>query len=83
MQTPQPPLSERVSHALQRSPHLSGHHLRPRTRDGRVVLHGAVNTFFQKQMAQEAIRRVEGVQGIANELVVVGEAPARKYRVHL
>ena len=38
--------------------------------DGRVVLKGSVGSFFQKQMAQEAIRRVDGVQLIDNLLEV-------------
>ena len=66
-------LDNRVAQALQRSPHLTGHQLRPRTRDGHVVLHGSVRTFFEKQMAQEAIRRIDGVQRIANELVVLDQ----------
>ena len=33
-------------------------------------LRGVVNTYFQKQMAQEAIRHVDGVAEIANELEV-------------
>jgi osmotically-inducible protein OsmY len=73
MRSPQASLDERVSAALRHAPHLTGHHLRSRTRNGHVVLHGAVNTFFQKQMAQETIRRIDGVHRIANELVVLGE----------
>ena len=38
--------------------------------DGRVVLKGNVSTFFQKQMAQEAVRRIDGVQQIENLLQV-------------
>ena len=34
------------------------------------MLKGQVNSFFQKQMAQEAIRRVDGVQRIENMLQV-------------
>ena len=37
---------------------------------GIVVLTGKVNSFFQKQMAQEAIRRVDGVEKIDNQLEV-------------
>jgi osmotically-inducible protein OsmY len=29
-----------------------------------------VNSFFQKQMAQEALRRIEGVESIENHLQV-------------
>jgi osmotically-inducible protein OsmY len=35
-----------------------------------VVLKGSVRSFFQKQMAQEAIRRIDGVQMIDNMLEV-------------
>jgi osmotically-inducible protein OsmY len=38
--------------------------------DGRVVLKGSVRSFFEKQMAQEAIRRIDGVQLIDNMLEV-------------
>ena len=34
------------------------------------MLRGVVNSYYQKQMAQEAIRRVEGVQSIENHLEV-------------
>ena len=37
----------------------------------RVVLQGSVSTYFQKQMAQEVVRRVEGVQEIDNCLEVL------------
>ena len=37
---------------------------------GRVTLRGVVNTYFQKQMAQESLRHVDGVHEIANELEV-------------
>ena len=35
-----------------------------------MTLRGTVGTFFQKQMAQESLRRVAGVSEIANELEV-------------
>jgi len=35
-----------------------------------VVLRGVVGTYFQKQMAQEAVRCVDGVDEIANKLQV-------------
>jgi osmotically-inducible protein OsmY len=35
-----------------------------------VVLKGVVHSYFQKQMAQEAVRHVDGVQHIDNELEV-------------
>jgi osmotically-inducible protein OsmY len=35
-----------------------------------VTLRGVVRTYFQKQMAQEVVRRVDGVDEICNELEV-------------
>jgi len=65
------PLDDRVLSALERNPYLTHHRtLRFETQQGRVTLRGVVNTYFQKQMAQEAIRHVEGVAEIANELEV-------------
>jgi osmotically-inducible protein OsmY len=63
--------AERVELAVHTSPYLSGRKLRIETDQGRVVLHGTVRSYFQKQMAQEALRRVDGVQGIDNRLIVV------------
>jgi osmotically-inducible protein OsmY len=65
-----PPLEDKVLVALERNPHLLGRTFRFETESGRVTLRGVVRTYFQKQMAQEAIRRVDGVDEICNELEV-------------
>ncbi len=39
-------------------------------REGVVVLRGQVNTFHEKQMAQERARRVDGVTMVVNRLEV-------------
>jgi len=64
------PLEDRVCCAIEQNPYIAPKTLRFETSEGRVTLRGTVGTFFQKQMAQEAIRRVAGVQEIANELEV-------------
>ena len=64
------PLDDRVLTALERNPYVARRSLRFETSAGRVTLRGVVNTYFQKQMAQEAIRHVDGVDEIANELEV-------------
>jgi hypothetical protein len=63
-------LEDRVLTALEGNPYLGRRNLRFETSDGRVTLRGVVDTYFQKQMAQEAIRHVDGVDEIANELEV-------------
>ena len=65
-----PSLAERITSALDANPHLNGRTLRIETDGSRVLMHGVVKTYFQKQMAQEAVRRVDGVQQIDNLLQV-------------
>lgn len=64
------PLFERIHDALTTNPHVPSRQVRIETEDGRVVLKGSVSSYFQKQMAQEAVRRVDGVQQIDNMLQV-------------
>ena len=63
-------LDELVSAALSDSPYLARRQLRFETEQGRVVLRGVVNSFYQKQMAQETLRRLAGVHHIENHLEV-------------
>ena len=71
-------LSEHVAQAIQMAPHVARRRLRFETEGGHVVIRGTVSSYFQKQMAQEAIRKLDGVQAINNELEVVwnDDAPA-------
>lgn len=64
------PLCDRISDALFSNPHVSSQNVSVETADGRVILKGSVTTFFQKQMAQEAVRRIDGVEQIENLLQV-------------
>ena len=63
-------LFERIHEALSTSPHVPAKELQFEAVEGHVVLKGSVRSFFQKQMAQEVIRRVDGVQRIENLLEV-------------
>lgn len=63
-------LQDRVNQALISSPYTAGDCLRVEAADGEVRLHGEVSTFFEKQMAQEVVRRLDGVQQIENLLEV-------------
>ncbi len=64
------PLEDRVLTALEGNPHVARRRLRFETCEGRVTLRGVVGSFFQKQMAQEALRHIDGVHEITNELEV-------------
>jgi osmotically-inducible protein OsmY len=56
--------------ALRTSPFLPQRKLRIEAHEGHVTLRGRVGSFFQKQMAQEAVRRVDGVDLVSNHLEV-------------
>lgn len=64
------PLQEAVTEALESSPYIAGARVRIEAGEGRVRLHGDVGTFFEKQMAQEVARRIDGVQAVENLLQV-------------
>ena len=64
------PLSDRLHRALSSNPFVPSRLVSVEAADGHVTLKGSVGSFFQKQMAQEAIRRVDGVQLIDNLLEV-------------
>ena len=63
-------LVERIEKALSRNPYVPKRRLRIETHDGRVVIRGVVHSYFQKQMVQETLRKVEGIEEICNELEV-------------
>ena len=65
-----PTLAERITSALDANPYFNGRTLRIETDGSRVLMHGVVKTYFQKQMAQEAIRRVDGALEVENRLEV-------------
>jgi osmotically-inducible protein OsmY len=63
-------LLDQVHGALRNSPYFSSRHVRIEAEEGVVRLEGAVRSFFHKQMAQEAIRRLDGVERVVNCLQV-------------
>jgi hypothetical protein len=56
-----PALHEKVSIALNQNPHVSARNLRFETSAGRVTLHGQVSSWYQKQMAQESLLRLDEI----------------------
>lgn len=63
-------LLHRVDLAIKQNPHLSRHQVFCQEEQGIVILHGRVSTFFQKQMAQESLKKLEGVEKVINQLEV-------------
>ena len=63
-------LMDRARSALERSPHLANKRLKLEARQGRLILRGTVASYYQKQMAQETLRKLDGVEEIENHLQV-------------
>ena len=63
-------LLQRIDSAMKTNPHLSSHQVFCQEESGIVILHGRVGSFFQKQMAQETLKKLTGVEKIINELEV-------------
>ena len=64
-------LTERIDNAITTSPYFNGRKLRFEAAGNSVVVSGEVTSYFEKQMAQETLRRVEGVEQVDNRLEVV------------
>lgn len=64
------PLAHQINHAVVHSPHLNHRKMHFINESGRVIIRGTVRSFFEKQMAQEALRKIEGVESIENQLEV-------------
>ena len=63
-------LQHRVNFVLKNCPYLVRRDIQCEIIDQDVVLKGSVRTYYEKQMAQEALRKVTGVRSVLNELTV-------------
>jgi osmotically-inducible protein OsmY len=63
-------LDQQIAAVFHNNPHLQQRDLLIRTDAGHVTLKGRVKSFFEKQMAQEALKRVQGVESVDNQLQV-------------
>ncbi len=68
-----PNLEEKVLCILKKDPRLAYREVYCQADSGRLILRGCVRSFFEKQIAQEILRRIEGVGEIHNELEVRSE----------
>ena len=62
-------LSQNAYEAVTVHPQLQGN-IRVDAKNGKITLSGKVDTYYLKQLAQESIRKVEGVKLIQNDLTV-------------
>lgn len=61
----------KVHFVLTHNPYLAGRDIRCEIVDADVTLKGIVRSYYQKQMAQESLRRIGGIHRISNEIAVV------------
>jgi len=71
MQLLETTLEERVETAADSSPYLNASRIQiePVTRG--VILRGVVGSYYEKQMAQETLLRVDGVESVDNHIEVL------------
>ena len=76
---PQPGLRELAEGRLRRNPYLALRNVSCDCRGGVLVLRGRLPSYYLKQVAQEAVAHLEGVQGVENQIEVVPRAnPSRR-----
>ena len=60
----------RIDQDLANHPLMKGKKVRIQQEKRRVILEGDVVSYYDKQMLQEVVRRIEGVEEIENRLLV-------------
>ncbi|MEE3074769.1 MAG: BON domain-containing protein [Planctomycetota bacterium] len=60
----------RIDQDLANHPLMKGKNVRIQQEKHRVILEGDVDSYYDKQMLQEVVRRIEGVEEIENRLLV-------------
>ena len=64
-------LRDLVRSALRRDASNFGRNISFQLQGGEIVLDGVVGSYYQKQMAQESLRHIEGLGRITNRIQVV------------
>jgi osmotically-inducible protein OsmY len=63
-------LGRSLESILKNDPHLMNCNIVCECREGVVVMRGSVDSFYQKQMAQELVRNARGVTMVVNRMLV-------------
>ena len=67
-------VQELAERCLRSNPYLALKNLSCDQRGGVLVLHGSLPTYYLKQVAQEVVAQLEGIEGIDNQIEVVTPA---------
>ena len=60
----------RIDQDLANHPSMKGKNVRIQQEKRRVILEGDLDSYYDKQLLQEVVRRIEGVEEIENRLLV-------------
>ena len=63
-------IAEEAEDRLRKDPHVNGRDISCECNEGVLWLRGDLPTFYEKQVAQEAVEGVEGIAGIINDIEV-------------
>lgn len=63
-------LLHRIDSAIKKSPFVLHRRVFLESNQGKIVLRGKVDSFYQKQMVQEVLRGIDGISEISNQLEV-------------
>jgi osmotically-inducible protein OsmY len=63
-------LQDQVRSAVHADPHLARRNLHFEHCGRRVTVRGTVESYYQKQLAQETLKRIDGIEEIENRLAV-------------
>jgi osmotically-inducible protein OsmY len=69
-QRPDPEIARDAVASIQAQLPYSADHIRVVVRDGWITLEGQVEWYYQRERAEEAVRRIRGVKGITNSIQV-------------
>jgi osmotically-inducible protein OsmY len=70
-------LAAAAVHALQWDSHVPDDRIQVTVRDGMINLEGTVGRQFERASAERAVRRLRGVRGVIDEIVVEHETPTK------
>ena len=74
-QRPDPEIARDAVASIQAQLPYSADHIRVVVRDGWITLEGQVEWYYQRERAEEAVRRIRGVKGITNSIQVQPRTP--------
>jgi osmotically-inducible protein OsmY len=72
------PLLHRIDSAIRKNPHVQRRCVFLESNEGKIILRGKVDSFYQKQMVQEQLRGIDGIAQISNLLEVDEMSDFRK-----